>query len=94
MPSITVRNPSKGSSKGAKVEATGKTGKGGKRGAEAESTSGLSQDGRPQVLLGKGLFKDMKPLVQWTPDGVYWAKWQSTGEPSESPELDMDMSVV
>lgn len=52
-PSMTVRNPSKGSSKGAKVEATGKTGKGGKRGAEAESTSGLSQDGRPQVLLGK-----------------------------------------
>ena len=30
--------------------------------------------GRPAGILGRGLFDDYKPLVQWTPDGLYWAK--------------------
>ena len=93
-PSVAVRVSNKGSSKETKVEATGERGKGGKKGAEAESSSGLLQDCRPDLLLGKDLFKKMKPLVQWTPDGVYWAKVQSTGEPSENVELGIDALVI
>ena len=77
VPSITLRNPKEGSSKKAEVEGTGRKGIDGQKGAKAELKSGVKQDGKPEMLLGKNLFEELKPLVQWTPDGVYWAQWQS-----------------
>lgn len=95
-PSIKFQlgNPSKESSKGAVVKATGKTGKGGKKGVQAEIDDCAVQDGRPQFLVGKDLFEQMKPLVQWSPDGVYWAMQQPGGDPSGSINSSMSAFVA
>lgn len=77
VPSITFCNPDKGSGEVAGVESTAKQDKASKEGAEAKGSGG--EDGRPQIIFGKNMCEKMRPLVQWSPDGVYWAKWQSTG---------------
>ena len=76
-PSIELGNAKKASSEQPETEAKGKSSKEGKKGAKGEMNGNNEQDGRPGLLLGKDLFEDMKPLVQWSPDGVYWAKTQS-----------------
>ena len=76
-PSIKLGNPKKASSEQPETEAKGKSSKEGKKGAGGEMNGNNELDGRPGLLLGKDLLEDMKPLVQWSPDGVYWAKTQS-----------------
>ena len=75
VPLMRLSNPKNGINE--QPEATGKSGKGSKKRAEGEMSGKSEQDGRPDGILGKPLFEDMKPLVQWSPDGVYWAKTQS-----------------
>ncbi len=33
-----------------------------------------SKDGRPSLLMGRPLMDKAKPLVQWSPDGMYWVQ--------------------
>lgn len=87
-------NPSKESSKGAEVKATEKTDKRGMKGVQAEMNDCAVQDGRPQLLPPKDWFEKMKPLVQWTPDGVYWANCQSGDDPSGSLDFSLSALVV
>ena len=75
--SIQLSNPKKGSSEQPETEATEKADEGSKKEAKAKMNGNNEQDGRPGLLLGKNLFEETKPLVQWSPDGVYWAKTQS-----------------
>ena len=84
VPSMKMGIPTKGSSEQPETEATGNSGKGSNNGAKAGMNGNNEQDGRPKVLLGKDLFEDMKPLVQWTPDGIYWAKSQSVTSSMEA----------
>lgn len=91
VPFMTLGKPDKGNSKEAGVKSMGKPDKAKKKGAEAEAKGSGREDGRPEIILGKNVFKEWRPLVQWSPDGVYWAKWDSTGESLESG---MEMLVV
>ena len=84
VPSIKLSNPNKGSSEQPEIEATGNPGKGSSKGAKVGMNGNNEQDGRPEILLGKDLFEHMKPLVQWSPDGVYWAKSQSVTSSMEA----------
>ena len=93
-PLVMLTNPKEGSNKEAKDEAKGKTGIKGKKGVKAEMDGGVERDGRPSMILGKNLFDQMKPLVQWSPDGFYWAQWQPIGGPGERLESGMKMLVV
>ena len=77
VPLMRLSNPDKGSGEQPEDEAMGNSGKESGRGAEGQTNGNNKQDRGPQMLLGKDLFEDMKPLVQWSPDGVYWAKTQS-----------------
>ena len=84
VPSLKIGNPNKGSSEQPDVEATANSGKGSNKGAKAEMNGNNERDGRPQILFGKNIFEDMKPLAQWSPDGVYWAESQSVTSSMEA----------
>ena len=90
VPSIKLGAPDKGSNKEDKTKAMRDHKKGGKK--EAKGNEG--ENWRPQMVLGKNLFETMRPLVQWTPDGVYWAKWQTTGGSGDSLESGFKALVV
>ena len=77
VPRMTIGKPDEGSKKKAGVQATEMTGEGASKGAKAELNGGTGEDGRPGMILGKTVMEELKPLVQWTPDGVYWASSQS-----------------
>ena len=94
VPSLTLSNPNRGSNNEAGVETTGKLDKGCKKGGEAKVKCGDGEDGRPGMILGKKLFEKTRPLVQWSPDGVYWAEWQSIGGPGESLGTSLKMLIV
>ena len=87
VPSITLSNPHKGTSKGGGDEARGKSEKDGKGGRPPKAKSGKGVDGRPDVILGKKAVEKTKPLVQWTPDGEYWVEWQSNSSSGETMEM-------
>ena len=94
-PSMALNNSNEGTSKEAKVGKGGEMGKGGNKGAKAEENSDVGrQDNRPQGILGKDLFAEFKPLVQFTPDGDYWAEWDSSGGLGENVESGMEMMAV
>lgn len=59
---------------GAGTNTTGKPDKGGKKGAKAEAKG---SGGPPDMMLGKDAIANMKPLVQWTPDGTIWHSLES-----------------
>lgn len=63
----------------------------GKKGAKAD---GVRRDSRPEVILGSDSFEQMNPLVQWSPDGVYWVERQSGDDPSGSLNSSMSALVV
>ncbi|KAL8916927.1 MAG: hypothetical protein Q9172_006049 [Xanthocarpia lactea] len=44
-------------------------------------------DTGPELILGRELFDQQKPLVQWTPDGNYWVKMN--GPPVEDGKITM-----
>lgn len=78
-PSITLSNPDKGTQMEAGAKAMGMPEKGGKIGAKAQVKNSLLVDGRPSMILGKGVIEEMMPLVQFTPDDDHWAEWQPVG---------------
>lgn len=80
VPSMTLGNRDKSSNKEASSKAEGEPAKEEKKGAKGNER----EDGRPKGILGKNLFESLRPLVQWSPDGVYWAEWQSTGGSMET----------
>ena len=90
VPSLAISNIHKGRSKEAEEQAAGKKGKG----TKAEVDGGTEQAVRPEMLLGKDAIEKAKPLVQWTPDGMYWARWQSDGGSEGSLSMTMKMLVV
>ena len=94
VPSMTIGNPNKGSNKEAGVQAIGETGKEANQGAKAKVNGSIGQNGRPEMLLGKNALEKIEPLVQWTPDGEYWARWQSINGSDESPTTRMEMLVI
>ena len=76
-PSIKLGDSNKRSSEQPEIAATGESSTGSKKAAKGETNGNNEQDDRPGLLLGKDLFEDMKPLLQWSPDGVYWAETHS-----------------
>ena len=87
LPSMRPSNPNKGSTEQPEIEGTENSDKGSKKGAKGEMNGNNEQDGRPIAILGKDLFEDVKPLVQWSPDGAYWAEWQSVTSSMEAPAV-------
>lgn len=83
----------KGSTKEASSKVTGKW-EGGKQRAETKGSGSDVEYGRPQMILGRNLFEEMRPMVQWSPDGIYWAEWQSMSGPDKNLESNMKFSVV
>ena len=83
VPSMTLCNPHKGTSKGGGDEARRESEKDGKGRGPSKAKTGSGEDGRPKVTLGKKAVEKIKPLVQWTPDGEYWVEWQSNSEKME-----------
>lgn len=72
MPSMTLRRPDEGSIKEAGVKIQKKMSSVSKRGAKVDR---VGRDGRPDMILGSDFIEEMNSLVQWSPDGVYWAEW-------------------
>ena len=82
VPPMTLSNPHKGGGD----ETMGKAEKDGKGGGPPKAKGGNGEDGRPELIIGKKAFEKTKPLVQWSPDGDYWVKWQSNGSSGERLE--------
>lgn len=91
VPSMTLRSPDEGSSKKAGVGIPKKMSSVSKKGAKADRAG---RDSRPEVILGSDSFEQMNPLVQWSPDGVYWAEWQPGDDPNGSLNSSMSALVV
>ena len=76
VPTIALRNPDEGSHIEAGAKAMGMPEKGGKTGAKAQAKNSLLVGGRPEIIIGESAIEEMRPLVQWTPDGSHWSEWQ------------------
>lgn len=93
VPSFSIVHPEKASSD-KEAGGSGEPDKGGKKGTEAKAKGRDRENAKPGILLGKNAFGDWKPLVQWTPDGDYWAEWQATSGPGESLGSRMETLIV
>lgn len=84
VPSISLSNPHKGANKGGGDGTTGKGEEDGNGGGPLKAKDSNGKDDRPGLIFGKNLCEMTKPLVQWTPDGYYWVKYNDcSGETIE-----------
>lgn len=93
-PSITLNFSDKGSKKETGMQAIENPKKGNQKGADARAKGSDGKDGKPEMMFGRNIFQKLRPLVQWSPDGYYWAEWHSNGGLGMILESDMKMLVV
>ena len=94
MPSMNISNPNKANNEKAGVGVKGKPAKGQKGGAGALANGNDAETGSPQMILGRPLFEQMRPLVQFSPDGEYWVECHAADGSGESLASSMEAVVV
>ena len=88
-PAVNLINLIKGSDKGAEFEGKGKLSRATNGELKVEVDGGAGQNSRPKMLIGRNIFEEMQPLMQWTPDGLHWLEWQPVSGPGKSLSLNM-----
>ena len=83
VPRVALNNPHKRANKEGGDGTTGKAEQGEKRGGSPGGKDSNGEDKGPGLIIGKNFMETTKPLVQWSPDGVYWATWQPNGSSGE-----------